>query len=407
METATRSGRPSSPAVTATDAQAAAARLPAVAERVAAWVMARPTETWNNNWGETLQLYGLLTAGHALGRPAYAAYVRQWLENRLSAGLRVSPPSEPIDADAYRSGAMMYVTGYCGSWGANLIVPALPEPGAAALELARRIADYIMHEAVRTADGGLKHSPRPQHETYWVDTMYFSVPGLAFHGRRRGEGRYFAEGARQLRLHAERLRDPATGLFYHRWDEGSGSVSPELWGRGNGWIAMSAAEWLTHAPADEPNRPYVAELLVRMAESLYRLQTPTGLWRTVLDRPETYEEVSASAMFAFGLARGFRLGILDARAWYSVVRAGRALSGHVADDGAVPEFRRALVLVTLRTTRRSRSARTPGERGPGCSPQRSWPASVRSGDVGLRRRGARLRRLRAVSRPPGLPVVRG
>ena len=335
METTTHVGRLSSSAGATVDTKRAAAPMSPAAEQVADWVMARPTATWNNNWGDALQLYGLLTAGYAFGQPRYVAYVREWLDNRLSAGLRVSPPSEPIDAAAYRSGTMMYITGYCGSWGANLIVPALEEPGAAAIELERRIADYIMHEAVRTAEGGLKHSPRPNHQTYWVDTMYFSVPGLALHGRRCGEGRYFAEGALQLRLHADRLRDPATGLFRHRWDESSGVVSPELWGRGNGWIVMSAAEWLTHAPADEPNRPQVAELLQRMAESLYRLQTPTGLWRTVLDRSETYEEVSASAMFAFGLARGFRLGILDARAWYAAVRAGRALSGYVADDGAV------------------------------------------------------------------------
>jgi unsaturated rhamnogalacturonyl hydrolase len=297
--------------------------------------MARPTETWNNNWGETLQLYGLLSAGYAFGRSGYVAYVSEWLENRLSAGLRVSAPSDPIDADAYRSGPMMYITGYCGSWGANLIVPAQRSPSAAATELERRIADYIMHEAVRTTEGGLKHSPRPHHETYWVDTMYYSVPGLALHGLRCGDGRYFAEGARQLRLHADRLRNPATGLFYHRWDEGRRCVSPELWGRGNGWIVMSAAEWLTHAPTDEPDRPYVAGLLERMAEALYRLQTPAGMWRTVLDRPETYEELSATAMFAFGLARGFRLKILDARARNAALQAGRALSAHVASDGAV------------------------------------------------------------------------
>ena len=39
-----------------------------------------------------------------------------------------------------------------------------------------------------------------------------------------------------------------------------------------------------------------------------------GLWHPLLDRRESYEETSASAMFVFALARGIDRGWLDARA---------------------------------------------------------------------------------------------
>jgi rhamnogalacturonyl hydrolase YesR len=39
------------------------------------------------------------------------------------------------------------------------------------------------------------------------------------------------------------------------------------------------------------------------------------LWHQLLDRSESYEETSASAMFVFALARGINRGWLDARAF--------------------------------------------------------------------------------------------
>jgi len=64
-------------------------------------------------------------------------------------------------------------------------------------------------------------------------------------------------------------------------------------------------------------------------------QSPDGSWREVVDEPGAYREETATAMLASAMARGIRLGWLDASFRPSVDRAWRALSAHVAADGTL------------------------------------------------------------------------
>jgi rhamnogalacturonyl hydrolase YesR len=300
---------------------------------VARWVTSQPTRTWNNDWGPTVQMYGLISAGRTFGLADAVDYARAWLRERVAAGERYVPPSEPADWNAYYRGLEMMVHSYCGSWGCNLVAPALDEHGDEFAGLRRRIRDYIVVQAERTTERGLKHGGG--RETYWLDTLYFSVPGLAYEAARSGDDDDFTEGARQLSLHAARLRDARTGLFFHCWREQDDWRSDELWARGNGWVAIAAAEWLSLAPSTHPHRDQVVELLRTVCDALHPVQSDAGLWRTILDRTDAYEEVSASAMIAFAMARGYVLGLLDDRARAAAIRCAAALNSAVAADGAV------------------------------------------------------------------------
>lgn len=306
-------------------------------ERAARWVMDHPARSWNNDWGETLQMYGLVRAGQVFERLDYVEYVRAWLQERMAAGLHFFPAEEPVDNERYRRGPTLEINGYCGSWGLNFVIPALHDalqikvPSWLALQ--QLIGDYIRDRAVRTSEGGLKHGGRM--ETYWVDTIYYSVPGLAWLGRQLQDSSYIDDGANQLRLHADRLQDSDTALFYHCWKEPEAWTSGALWARGNGWITMSAAEWLTHAPGEHADREWVVNLLRDMTQTLLGLQSKRGLWHTVVDHEESYEEVSASAMFAFSLVRGVRLGVLEPDALDAARKCVVALEEYLAPDGAV------------------------------------------------------------------------
>jgi unsaturated rhamnogalacturonyl hydrolase len=98
------------------------------------------------------------------------------------------------------------------------------------------------------------------------------------------------------------------------------------WGRGNGFPALGLALCLDHIPEQHPGR---AELLAWFREHLRALQKhqdPTGCWHQVVDRPESYRELTATCMIGFAMAHGIRQGWLDrdeyqpaaARAWYAV-----------------------------------------------------------------------------------------
>jgi unsaturated rhamnogalacturonyl hydrolase len=238
------------------------------------------------HWGDGILMLGLLEAADALGEERYAQGARRWLDAQLAEGVNLAE-------------------GATWDWGA-LPLPALAlyrrtreEPY---LALARQVCEHITTRARRTADGAVvTHAGRPQ---LWVDSMYFTAPALLRTAAVTGEQRYVEEAVHELEVHARHLLDASTGLFRHMWDEESGQRSPCPWARGNGWAALATLEVVNALPQDHPRRPPLAEMLRRQMEAVVRLQDASGLWHTVLDRPDSYLETSCAAMFALAIVGG-------------------------------------------------------------------------------------------------------
>src|SRR6185312_6221382 len=137
----------------------------------------------------------------------------------------------------------------------------------------------------------------------------------------------------QFVLIEEHARDPKTGLLYHAWDESrqqkwadkTTGTSPNFWSRAMGWYAMALVDTLPYFPKDHPGRAQLTAILGRLADAIVKYQdSQTGLWYEVTDRagaPGNYLESSASCMFAYSLAKGVRLGYLDAKYRASASRA--------------------------------------------------------------------------------------
>ena len=81
-------------------------------------------------------------------------------------------------------------------------------------------------------------------------------------------------------------------------------------------------ELLSVLPEDHPGRAPILELYRAHARGLIARQGVNGLWHQLLDRPETYAETSASAMFVYALARGINRGWLDPLAYGPAVSLG-------------------------------------------------------------------------------------
>lgn len=50
-------------------------------------------------------------------------------------------------------------------------------------------------------------------------------------------------------------------------------------------------------------------------EALAGYQSDRGMWHTLLDDPESYEEASATCGFAYGILRGVHCGLLEEKCW--------------------------------------------------------------------------------------------
>lgn len=136
-----------------------------------------------------------------------------------------------------------------------------------------------------------------------------TVLGRAF--EQTGDERYLDVLVTFL-LAADTLQDD--GLWWHC------KASPFYWGRGNAFAAMGFAETLTYLPSDYAGRDRLLESHLRHLEGLKRHQDDSGMWRQVVDQPDSYLEHSATSMIGYTLARGLRLGWLDT-GWRDVVDA--------------------------------------------------------------------------------------
>jgi unsaturated rhamnogalacturonyl hydrolase len=75
------------------------------------------------------------------------------------------------------------------------------------------------------------------------------------------------------------------------------------------------------------------EIFLPLASALEKLQTTSGLWRTILDDKTAYEETSASAMYLFALLRGRKIGVLPKRFDETIKKAEKGLSKFVDAKG--------------------------------------------------------------------------
>jgi rhamnogalacturonyl hydrolase YesR len=75
-------------------------------------------------------------------------------------------------------------------------------------------------------------------------------------------------------------------------------------------------------PEDHSDRPELIRILNQQAKGIASVQSGTGLWHQMLDRPDSYLETSCSAMFAYAMAKGVNRGWLSPELYGPVAIAG-------------------------------------------------------------------------------------
>jgi unsaturated rhamnogalacturonyl hydrolase len=174
----------------------------------------------------------------------------------------------------------------------------------------------------RTTEGGFWHKAIYPSQM-WLDGIYMASPFLAEYGRRFNEPADYEDVAKQITLIAKHTIDPATGLYYHAWDESkqqpwadkTSGKSPNFWGRSMGWYMMALVDVLDFIPANHSQRPAIIKILKDLSKSLLKYQDKqTGLWYQVTDKPGAegnYLESSSTAMFMYAMTKGANKGYLD------------------------------------------------------------------------------------------------
>lgn len=176
-----------------------------------------------------------------------------------------------------------------------------------------------------TADGVTRQA------RYWVDDIYMVAALQTAAYRVTNDPVYLDRAALTIETYLKRLQKE-DGLFWHAED------SPFVWGRGVGWYAAGMTEILKVLPESHANYPAIMGGYKKMMAALLKHQAPSGLWRQLVDKPETWEETSGSGMFAYAMVTGVRRGWLAQEVYGPVARkAWLALVGQIDQDGNLRE----------------------------------------------------------------------
>lgn len=178
----------------------------------------------------------------------------------------------------------------------------------------------------KTTDDGITAEAR-----YWIDDMYMIIAIQTQAYRATGDKKYLERAAKTMAAYLDKLQQP-NGLFFHAPD------AQFYWGRGNGWQAAGMTELLLSLPKDHPLRPRIEKGYNTMMASLLKLQGEDGMWRQLLDHPESWEETSGTGMFAFAFITGVKEGWLPKAAYGLAARkAWLAMAKHIDADGNVSD----------------------------------------------------------------------
>lgn len=198
----------------------------------------------------------------------------------------------------------------------------------------------------RTGEGGFWHKQKYPHQM-WLDGLYMAGPFYAEYAKRFNEPEAsFDDIAKQFRVVAAHTHDPATGLFYHGWDESRRQewankvtgTSSNFWGRALGWYGMALVDTLDFFPATHPARGELIGTLQKLCAGVVKYQDPrSGLWYQVVDqggRKGNYLEASASSMFVYVLAKSVNRNYLPRNYEPAILKGYQGiLDGLIRKDG--------------------------------------------------------------------------
>lgn len=282
-----------------------------IAEHPTAWNMRKSDGEYR--WAYTQGLVGLgmyrLSRKH--DEPRYYSYMKAYVDHYVDASGEIRTLAlDEYNIDSVNSGKLLF--------------PLLQDTGDAryrtAIERLRRQLEW----QPRTRNGVFWHKLKYPWQV-WLDGLYMGTPFYAEYAKRFDRPGDFDDVARQFVESHAKLRDPASGLLHHGWDESglqrwSDRVtgrSPSFWTRSLGWYAMALTDAYEHFPSEHAARPALARMLGELSESLLAVRDARSkLWWQVPDqgsRAGNYLEASGSAMIAYAWAKGARLGIIEPR----------------------------------------------------------------------------------------------
>ncbi|TQK11825.1 glycoside hydrolase family 105 protein [Herbaspirillum sp. SJZ107] len=197
-----------------------------------------------------------------------------------------------------------------------------------------RLKDGTLARGGPDGKGGVKMRPLP--DTLWLDDMFMGVPTMAYLGKTTGDRRHYDDAVNQVLQFSKRMFNPQLGIYMHGYVEGMRDHPEFHWARANGWAVMAMVEVLEVLPKEHRGYKPVLDQLRAHIKGLASYQTKEGFWHQLIDRDDTYQETSATAIYTYAIARAVNRGYVDAQMYGPMANlAWNAVASKVTNAGQI------------------------------------------------------------------------
>jgi unsaturated rhamnogalacturonyl hydrolase len=271
------------------------------------------------DWPCGVAYYGLAEAYEITKKESYLEFLKERVDELISLGL----PVWTVNTCAM---------GHC------LITLYEATGDEAYMDIIRSKVTYLREDALRFGDQVLQHTVSADNdfpEQCWADTLFMAAFFLLRVGVKTKDADLINDALNQYYWHIQYLQDEKTGLWYHGYNNiTKDHMSGFYWGRANCWATYTMSKVGRILPECYlyPQYLEIVGSLNEQLSALKLLQTENGLWRTILDDEESYEELSASAGIAAAMTlKGNPLHIKH------IEKSIEGVLAHVASDGRLTD----------------------------------------------------------------------
>ncbi len=279
------------------------------------WIEEHPADEQIWDWGPGVLMFALTELHRVTGDDRLRDYYSAWLDYHIQEGYSIvwsdsCPPA--ITAVSLLSEA----------------------PNEAYQRVVDDVLQYLRVDAPRTDYGGISHTGFIGNaRSVWVDSVFMFGMVLTRYGELSGDASALDLLSEQMAIFAPRLQHE-DGLMQHA-DGWPGDVDSDIyWNRGNSWVTASLSDYLRVRLLRGESDAFVEKVFRDQVRGALALQdSETGLWWTIMNRPgEIYQETSGPALFAYGIARAYRYGILGERELAAALRAVEGVKERIQPD---------------------------------------------------------------------------
>lgn len=173
----------------------------------------------------------------------------------------------------------------------------------------------------RTKEGNFWHKKIYPNQV-WLDGLYMGQPFYMEYETKFNHHKNYDDILNQFANVEKLMRDPKTGLYYHgydasreaKWCNKETGLSQNFWLRALGWYAMALLDTLEKMDATyEKGQKQLQRTFSTLMQDVLKFQDSSGMWYQVVDqgtRKGNYLETSGSAIMAYALLKGVRMGFL-------------------------------------------------------------------------------------------------